>query len=182
MANKWDNPDYDEKLSEFGVSLLKWAKDLADEALAEEDNSDYEINYPQFEKFLKVVIYLQKMVHKEDGEWVHSSIDSPKARTGRITARFVSIDIDPTYEEIKTGQEYKRSVEFAEILSCSSHYTIVPNSDGEYVTLSMIIPDVYIKKSESPKKSVNVSDIEQICDDAWDEFQALLKEDEDESD
>lgn len=148
MADRWDDPNYDEKLSDFGISLLKWAKDLADEALAEENDSDYEINYPQFEKFVKVVNYLQKKVHKEDGEWVHASIDSPKARTGRITARFVSIDIDPTYEEIKSGQEYKRSLEFAEILSCSSHYDISPTSDGEYVDLSMIVPNVYTKKQK----------------------------------
>ena len=148
MANKWDDPKYDEKLSDFGISLLKWAKDLADEALAEEDNSDYEINYPQFEKFVKVVNYLQKMVHKEDGEWVHAKVDAPKMRRGSISARLVLIDIKPTYAEIKEGHEYDKSKEFAEILSYSSCYTLSPTSDGEYIDIDMIIPDVYTKKQK----------------------------------
>lgn len=148
MANKWDDPNYDEKLSDFGISLLKWAKDLADEALAEEDNSDYEINYPQFEKFVKVVNYLQKMVHKEDGEWVHSKVDAPKMRRGTITAKFVTMDIKPTYAEIKEGREYDKSKEFAEIFACASCYSIFPTDNGEYVQLEMVIPDVYTKKQK----------------------------------
>lgn len=188
MASKWDDPNYDEKLSDFGRKLFTWYWNLYEEALAAEKDSDYELNYPQFEKFLKVAHYLQKLVHKEDDEWVHMKIESPKVRQGYIEAKLVMIDIRPTGTEIEEGRKYDRSKEFAELLSYSSSYFICPSDDGEHIRLSMIIPDVYVKKPESHKqqepeppaskepeshaKPITFADIERICNQAWDECEA----------
>lgn len=124
---------------DYGLELMKWAKQMADDALAKENDSDYVVNEKQMEVFIRVNLYFQKLVNPDYGEWVHAEVSSPKEQNGRITVRMGLIDFTSEPDKIK---------EFCQIIGESISFGIDPNADGESFDISLVIPNIFIKKEE----------------------------------
>lgn len=125
-----DTPDY-------GLELLKWAKSMAQQALDSENDSDYVVNQKQMEIFVKVQLYFYGLIDRNYGEWVHANVRSPKERNGYITVRvgFISFNGDT-----------QKTKEFCQMLNEACSISIIPKAEGEYVDISLVIPDIFIKK------------------------------------
>lgn len=119
--------------------LLKWVYNLAQEGFDKKNDADYEVNRHQMRVFKKAVDYFTALVDTSSGEKIEYNIRSPKQQNGYITVTMQSVDFMSEKDKIE---------EFCSILSESISLSIYPKSDGEYIYIGMVIPDLYTKKQK----------------------------------
>lgn len=128
--------DLDREIMKFAMSMYK-------EALSEESDSDYEMNPPQMEVFIKTVKYFKDLIEPKYGESVEYEVRSPKEQNGYITVEMELIDF--------TGEKDKIE-EFCKIVSESSSFDVYPVKSGRFMRIGLVIPDLYIKKANPQKR------------------------------
>lgn len=115
-------------------SFLSEAWKMVEDYLDSEDNDDYEINPPQFKKYLKTTAAIWDLI-QDSGKKVESTRLVPKERAGGWTVSFNLLYL--SWAEI-----YK----FAESLFDICALSIDATTKGR-VELSLNVPDVFRKKA-----------------------------------
>lgn len=119
--------------------LLRWVYDIAQEGLDKKNDADYEVNRHQMRVFKKAVDYFTALVDTSIGEKIEYNIRSPKQQNGYITVTMQSVDFMSEKDKIE---------EFCSILSESISLSIYPKSDGDYIYIGMVIPNLYIERKK----------------------------------
>lgn len=128
--------DLDREIMKFAMSMYK-------EALSEESDSDYEMNPPQMEVFIKTVKYFKDLIEPKYGESVQYEVRSPKEQNGYISVKMQLIDFTSEKDRIE---------EFCKIVSESISFGVCPTNKGDYIKVELVIPDLYIKKVNPQKR------------------------------
>lgn len=104
------------------------------EFLDEQKDEDYEINRPQWLKFIKVLKFFCDLTAKTNGRVERCEV-RPREQHGGVTAYFTVLDIRAN--DIPA---------FCETLSLTSAITVDATEDGN-ICISVSVPYVFVKKS-----------------------------------
>lgn len=116
------------------MSEEKFAKKLSaiyKAILAERKDSEYVVNQPQMEKFIKLVEFFFELSEEMGGDEPKVSV-VPRQTYGDVTTKFVVVAV--------SGKDCQR---LAEVISYCSAFGIDPVDDGE-ILVSCTVPEVFV--------------------------------------
>ncbi|MCD7784680.1 MAG: hypothetical protein LUH18_03745 [Oscillospiraceae bacterium] len=132
--NEEEHEMFQKLLRDISDSLLAkavWEEMQAE--LARRKDEDYELNEPQYSKFLLVSAYFYKLVRKCGGEFTNIPLE-PKRCSGYISVKLNSLDL-----------EGDGKAEFFNAISAFVSFGINAMTDGRLL-IEGVIPNVFVRK------------------------------------